>query len=92
MDDEDKWSKHYKNLQKKIQQKNYGELITCAFNVFHTNFLIKHNCVLTEPSIFLFSSRSLFFSLPVNVRTLLDVERTYVHVIGRYPAHKSNIC
>lgn len=45
-----------KNLQKKkkIQQKNYGELITCAFNVFHTNFLIKHNCVLTEPSIFLF--------------------------------------
>lgn len=40
--------------KKKIQQKNYGELITCAFNVFHTNFLIKHNCVLTEPSIFLF--------------------------------------
>jgi len=44
-----------------INKKN-GELITCAFNVFHTNFLIKHNCVLTEPSTFLFSSRS-FFSL-----------------------------
>ena len=39
---------------KKKKKKNYGGLITCAFNVFHTNFLIKHNCVLTEPSIFLF--------------------------------------
>lgn len=36
-------------------KKKNGELITCAFNVFHTNFLIKHNCVLIVLSTFLFS-------------------------------------
>lgn len=43
-----------------INKKN-GELITCAFNVFHTNFLIKHNCVLTEPSTFLFFFQIILF-------------------------------
>lgn len=71
-----------KSINKKTKNNSKKkELIICAFNVFHTNFLIKHICVLKKTIL-----RSLNFSFP----GILVVSQ-FINSIRRWCVYAANI-